>query len=328
VASELGIGEAQATALLADGRARLLRARSERVPPHTDRKLLAAWNGLAISALARGALVLREPAYAAAAERAAECLRERLSVPSRAGRGARLRRSLFEGEADGDGFLDDYAFAIAGLIDLFEVARDPAWLRFAFALQAELDARFWDADGGGYFFTADDQEQLLVRPKPVSDGAEPSGNAVAIANLLRLYALGGDERLRERAEQGLRAFAAPLEREPAGAPGMLAALDFYTDLAKEIVIVTRAGDAPDALLAKLSRSFVPNRVLAVVVEGREQEELAALVPLVANKVAREGRPTAYVCERRVCALPTSDPEVFARQIATAAPLPMEAAEER
>jgi hypothetical protein len=326
VARELGIGEAQARAELEDGRRRLLLARRERVPPHVDRKILAAWNGLAISALARAAAALGEPAYAAAAERAARCLRDRMSAPSQGGRGARLHRSLFEGRADGDAFLDDYAFAIAGMLDLFEASRDPEWLRFAMALQAELDARFWDAEGGGYFLTADDQERLLVRPKPIDDGAEPSGNAVALENLLRLHALGGDERLRERAEQGLRAFAAPLEREPARAPRLLAALDFHTDLAKEIVIVSEGGE-PEALLAVLARSFVPNRVLAVVNEGPEREELAALVPLVANKVAREGRPTAYVCEQRVCAAPTSDPGVFARQIATAAPLPEAAAAE-
>ncbi len=321
VAAELGIPESEAAAALQDGRARLLRARRERVPPHTDRKILAAWNGLAISAFSRAALVLRDPAHAAVATRAAECIRERMSSPSLAGRGARLRRALFDGRADGDGFLDDYAFVIAGTLDLFEAAHDPAWLRFALALQAELDARFWDGEAGGFFFTADDQERLLARQKPAADGAEPSGNSVALANLLRLYELTGDERLRERAERSLVAFAAPIERDPAGAPRLLAALDFATDRVKEIVIVTpRPEVEPDALLAALAQSFVPNRVLVVVSEGDAQRELAPLVPLVAGKVAREGRPTAYVCERRVCAFPTADPEVFARQLATVAPL--------
>jgi hypothetical protein len=321
VASEIGIPDARAAAGLADGRERLLRARKARVAPSVDRKVVASWNGLAISAFAHAALALREPAYAEAAARAAACLRDRMSSASQEGRGARLRRSLFEGRADGDGFLDDYAFAIAGSLDLFEATHDPAWLRFAMALQTELDARFWDAEGGGYFLTAHDQEKLLARPKPVADGAEPSGNAVALANLLRLYGLSGEERLRERAERALRAFAPALERAPAAAPRLLAALDYHTDLAKEIVIVARVPEEPDVLLAELARSFVPNRVLAVVREGREQDALAELVPLVANKTARGGRPTAYVCERRVCALPTTDPEVFARQIATAAPLP-------
>jgi hypothetical protein len=322
VAAQLGTPEAEAAAALEDGRARLLRARRERAPPHTDRKILAAWNGLAISAFSQAALVLREPAHAAAATRAARCLRERMSSPSLAGRGARLRRALFDGRADGDGFLDDYSFVIAGTLDLFEAARDPAWLRYALALQAELDARFWDAEAGGYFFTADDQERLLARQKPAADGAEPSGNSVALVNLLRLYELTGEEHFRERAERAFRAFAAPIERDPAGAPRLLAALDFHSDLVKEIVIVTpRPEVEPDALLAALARRFVPNRVLAVVSEGEAQRELAPLVPLVVGKVARDGRPTAYVCERRVCALPTADPEVFARQLATAAPLP-------
>jgi len=321
-AAEAGIPEPEAAAALEDGRARLLRARRERVAPHTDRKVLAAWNGLAISAFSRAAQVLREPAHAAVAARAAGFVRAKMSSPSLAGRGARLRRSSFDGRADGDGFLDDYAFLIAGLLDLFEASQDPDWLRFALALQAELDSRFWDGEAGGYFFTADDQERLLARQKPVAEGVEPSGNSVSLANLLRLYELTADERYRERAERSLRAFAGPLERRPAEAPRLLAALDFHTDLVKEIVIVTpRPEDEPDALLAVLAHSFVPNRVLAVVSQGAGQRELEPLVPLVANKVAREGRPTAYVCERRVCALPTADPEVFARQLATAAPLP-------
>jgi uncharacterized protein YyaL (SSP411 family) len=322
VAAELGIPEDEATDLLEDGRAGLLRARRERVPPHTDRKIVAAWNGLAISAFARAALVLREPAYAAAATRAAELIRERLGSPSLAGSGVRLRRALFDGRADGDGFLDDHAFVAAGALDLFEVSRDPAWLRFALSLQAELDARFWDDASGGYFFTADDQERLLARQKPAADAAEPSGNSAAVSNLLRLHELTGDERFRERAERSLRAFAAAIERDPAGSPGLLAALDFATDRVKEIAIVTPAPEVePDALLAVLARSFVPNRVLAVVSEGDALRRLAPLVPLVAGRVAREGRPTAYVCERRVCAFPTADPEVFAGQLATAAPLP-------
>jgi uncharacterized protein YyaL (SSP411 family) len=158
----------------------------------------------------------------------------------------------------------------------------------------------------------------------VVEGVEPSGNSVALANLLRLHGLTGDERHRERAEAALRAFAGALERQPAAAPHLLAALDFHTDFAKEIVIVTPSPEvAPDALLAALARTFVPNRVLAVVSEGAGQLQLAPLVPLVANKVARDGRPTAYVCERRVCALPTDDPEVFARQLASGTPLPGE-----
>ncbi len=322
VAVDAGIPEPEAAAALEDGRARLLRARRERVAPHTDRKILAAWNGLAISAFSRAAQVLRDPAHAAVAARAAAFAREQMSAPSLAGRGARLRRSSFEARADGDGFLDDYAFLIAGLLDLFEASQDADWLRFALALQAELDARFWDERAGGYFFTADDQERLLARQKPVADGAEPSGNSVALENLLRLYELTGDERFRGRAEGSLRAFAGPLERHPAAAPRLLAALDFHTDLVKQIVIVTpRPEDEPDALLAALASSFVPNRVLAVVSQGAGQRELESLVPLVANKVAREGRPTAYVCERRVCTLPTADAEVFTRQLATAAPLP-------
>jgi len=322
LAAELAIPEAEAAIALEEGRRRLLRARQARVAPHTDRKLVAAWNGLAISAFSRAALVLREPVWAEIATRSAACVRDRLSSPSRGGRGARLRRALYDGRAEGDGFLDDYAFAIAGLLDLFEVSRDLDWLRFALSLQDELDARFWDADAGGYFLTGDEQEWVLVREKPLADGAEPSGNSVAVANLQRLHALTGEARFLERAERTLRTFTAAIEQEPNATPGMLAALDFHSDRAKEIVIVTaRPEDEPAAFLDAVARGFLPNRVLAVVSEGAELQELARLVPLVANKTARGGRPTAYVCERWVCRQPTVDPEVFARQLAAVERLP-------
>jgi len=319
VAAEIGLDPARAETVLEEARAQLYQFRQRRVPPHTDRKILPAWNGLMISAFARAALVLGEPAYASRAGGAADFIEVELTD------GERLRRSYVDGQVSGDGFLDDYAFLIAGLLDLYEATFEPRWLQRALALQRVLDARFWDGGAGGYFLTAHDAEALLAREKPAYDGVEPSGNSVALLNLLRLSEFTSDDRYRQRAEHGLKAFQRVLAANPASVPRMLAALDFRSDVPKEIVIVTPNASAPaEEFLAVLRRTFLPNRVLAVVSEGDALRELAATVRLVTGKIAQGGRATAYVCERQVCDLPTTDPDVFARQLTRIEPLPAEA----
>jgi uncharacterized protein YyaL (SSP411 family) len=312
VAAREGMSPGAARAALEGGRARLLAARARRPTPHTDHKLIVAWNGLAISAFARAGEVLAEPAYIERARRAAGSI-------LRATRSDRLPRSLLDGTAGGRGYLEDYAFFIAGLLDLFEATGEPHWLDRALALQEVLDARFADV-AGGYFRTADDAEPLLVREKPDFDGAEPSGNSVALRNLLRLHELTGDDGFRAGSERLLRAFGPALARGPRALPQLLCGVDFFLDRPKEIVVVTPPAGGAEPLLAALRTRFVPNRALVVVAEGAPQRALAATVPLVAEKVALGGRPTAYVCERRVCQRPTSDPDAFARELERVTPL--------
>jgi uncharacterized protein YyaL (SSP411 family) len=251
----------------------LYQARARRTAPHLDRKTVVSWNGLAISAFARAALVLGDGAYAGRASRAADFVSSRLTS------GGRLRRSAVDGRAGGVGYLDDYAFMIQAQLDLFETTGEARWLRQAIELQTTLDAHFWDASGGGYFLTPDDGEKLLVREKPDSDGAEPAGNSVAILNLLRLAELSGDDAYRRRAEQALSTFAPTLVSEPVALPAMLSAIDFATDTPKEIAIVKPAsGAGAEALLAVLRSTFVPTRVLVIATEGAQLEAIAALVP--------------------------------------------------
>jgi hypothetical protein len=293
---------------LRPAREALYAARARRPPPLRDDKVVAAWNGLMIAALARAALVLDDAAYAQRAGRAADFVLERMRVDGR------LRRSFAGGAAHHDAALADYAAMIAGLLDLYEATGAPRWLDAALALDAVLAAHYEDP-AGGFFATADDHERLLAREKPGGDGAEPSGNSLAALDLLRLAELTGDERYRQRAERTLRAFARPLADHPASMAEMLLALDFALDAPPEIVIVapsSRADAAP--FLAELRRRFVPNRVLVVAVEGDDLTHQAARVPLLRDKKALGGQPTAYVCRRRACALPTSDPAVFARQL--------------
>jgi hypothetical protein len=237
-----------------------------------------------------------------------------------------LLRSYKDGEAQHNAYLDDYAFLIAALVDLYEVTGEPRWLQEAIALDAVLARQYEDQQNGGFFMTSDDHEVLLAREKPGYDGAEPSGNSVQALNLLRLHELTTNDSYRRRAERTLRAFGAALERAPAALSEMLLAVDFHTDTPKEIVIV-----APDSrsqaepFLARLRGNFLPNRVVSVVAANSLAEH-AKLVPLHEGKIPRGGKTTAYVCEQRVCALPTSDPATFAKQIATVKPLDKPVAE--
>jgi uncharacterized protein YyaL (SSP411 family) len=311
----LGLDERAAREALAEARERLLAVRARRSPPIRDEKVLAAWNGLMIGALARAASTLGEPRYAARAARAAEFVLTRMRV------GERLRRSYSEGRARYAAYLEDYAFLISGLIELYEATGTPRWLEEAIALDVVLERHYEDPAGGGYYSTSHDHERLLARAKPLHDGAEPSGNAVQALNLLRLHELSGDDRYRQRAERTLLALSGSLAQAPEAFSELLLAVDFHLDTPKQVVIVTRsARSQAEPMLARLHAAFVPNRVLVVAAEGADLVTQSRLVPLLEGKVARGGKATAYVCERRVCELPTSDPAQFAVQLAKVEPL--------
>ena len=315
VAAELGLSDASLRRTVGAAREQLYAARATRRAPLRDDKILTAWNGLMISALAQAALVLDEPVYAARAARAADYLLRTLR------RGDRLLRAALGGAARQTAYLDDYAFLIAGLLDLYEADGDLRWLEEARALDAVLERDYEDTSGGGFFRTAADQVSLLTREKPTYDAAEPSGNSVAVHNLLRLHELTTDDRYRVRAERAFEAFGAMLAERPSAVSEMLLAVDYQLDTPKEIVLVVPAGrDDAAPFLAELRARFLPNRILTIVAEGEELERHARVVPLLDGKTARDGRATAYVCENRICDLPTTDPAVFATQIATVHPL--------
>ncbi len=314
VARELGIPLEKARQIVDESRELLYAGRNKRPRPLRDEKILTSWNGLAISALAQASLALGDDRYAQRAARAAQFVLAKLR------RNGQLLRSYKDGQAKHDAYLDDYAFFTAGLLDLFEATGEPRWLESAIDLDRVLERHYDDSKAGGFFATAADHEQLLAREKPAYDGAEPSGNSVAVANLLRLAEFTSGDRYRRRAERALQAFRNVLARSPVALSEMLLALDFYYDTPKEIVIVTPQSRADaEPLVARLRASFVPNRVLIVAPQSRIPA-LVKLVPLVEAKIAQKGRATAYVCEKRVCQLPTADPDVFARQVAKVQPL--------
>ncbi|MBA2432467.1 MAG: thioredoxin domain-containing protein, partial [Chthoniobacterales bacterium] len=202
-------GEAEEE-VLARGRARLLEIRAKRPRPHLDDKIITAWNGLMISGFARAAQVLQEDRYAAAAERAAQFIRTHLyHAQTRT-----LVRNYRGGPSAVEGFADDYAFLIQGLLDLYEASFRVEWVQFALELQETQDRLFWDAEQGGYFSGTGNDPSILLRLKEDNDGAEPAASSVAALNLLRLAQIRGDAALRERAEKTIAAFSATLTRVP------------------------------------------------------------------------------------------------------------------
>ena len=217
-----------------------------------DDKILTSWNGLMISALAVAGRLLDEPRYRDAAARAAPscwsiCADQTPSCDGASrtdGRPATASR----------GFLDDYAFLVAGLIDLYEATFDPRWLGEALALAHQTERRFADAAGGGWFMTSHAHELLIAREKPAYDGAEPSGTSVALMNAVRLAAFTGDDQWRQVAERGFRAHAATLSERPIAMTEALLALDFFLDVP--------AGDRPG--VAGWRPSMPPHRLLAIL----------------------------------------------------------------
>ena len=330
-AKKLGVTEAALRASLESSRRALFEARAKRKPPHLDDKIVAEDNGLMIGAFARASLALDEPRYLEAATRAASFVLDHLRAP-----GGALGRSFAGGAVSGDGYLGDYAAMIAGLLDLYEASAQPRWLEAARALQAQLDAHFWDAGPGGYFRTADTAEKLPMRTRPGYDGAVPSGNSLEASNLLRLAQLDGGDAHRARAERIFEAFSQMLERAPLAVPRLLSALEAYHDVALEVVVVRpadAAGEGPRAreaaALASVVRgTYLPGSFVALCTEAEARAQ-AARVPLFDGKAALHDAPTAFVCERGRCKLPTSDPAALRRQIAgmrrpltTPAPAPL------
>jgi hypothetical protein len=294
--------------LLAECRAKLFSIRAKRPRPHLDDKIIAAWNGLMISAYARGAQVLDEPRYLEIAARAAKFVRTNLYE----GKSKLLYRNYRGGRSDIEAFADDYAFVIQGLLDLYEASFDVEWLKFAVELQATQDRLFFDEKNGGYFSTHGKDESVFLRMKDDNDGAEPAASSVATLNLLRLAQFSNEKSMAERARKTVDAFATTLSHFPSAMPLMLVALDYASSKPRQIVIAGNK-DAPEtkALLREVNRHFLPNTILVLAdgtdgqkYLGEKNEAIRAMSPI-------DGKPAAYVCENFTCKAPVTDPKQLA-----------------
>jgi len=311
-AENRGITETALRAEVQRAREILLRARSKRVPPLKDDKILTDWNGLMIAALAKGGRLLEEPALTKAAETAANFILRDLRRPD-----GGLYHRYREGDAGITGFVDDYAFFAWGLIELYETTFETTYLRSAIELTRYMLDMFWDSDNGGFYFTPADGEKLLVRNKEFYDGAIPSGNAVAMLNLLRLGRMTANADFENKAHRITQAFSSRLSDVPSAFSQTLTAVDFGIGPGHEVIIAGRREAADtQAMLRVLRQMYLPNTVVLLRPPGGEGADIAQLAEYTSTQTAINGRATAYVCRNYQCELPTTDVEQMRKLLET------------
>ena len=274
---------------------KLLRVREKRERPFKDDKVLTAWNGLMISALAKAAQVLQDEEYLKAAQNSAQFIKENLYEKGRLGR--RFR----EGEAKFTSSLDDYAYLIQGLIDLYESDFDEQWLSWANELQKKQDEIFWDKKTGGYYFS-EEGGLLPGRNKRFDDNARPNSNAVSALNLLRLFNFTLHQPYREKAKTIFTLAGEMMSRSHNAFAQMFIALDFYLDRSKEVVVVgPKLSKDKDTIIQMLRNEFIPNKTLGYIAPNKKSS-----FPVFENKTTIDGRTIVYVCENNICKFPTED----------------------
>ena len=310
-AEKFGLGKDEMRRQLAKSSATLLDVRSRRPRPHRDEKILTAWNGLMITAFAKAHQVLGDEKYLAAANRAADFLHKNLHNENV------LTRAWLDGSTGIEGFAEDYAFLIRGLIDLYESGLDHSRLEWAVALQKQQDARFWDKDEGCYFSSTGNDPSVLFRMKELSDGAEPSSNAVAVLNLLRLDRLLEIPGWSAQARRTLALLAGPMKNSPLVSPTALVALNDLLLPAGQIVIAAGRRDSADTrrMFEEVWKPFLPGTVWALIDE-KSRGFFADRSDFYRSVREIDGRPTAYVCRNFTCNLPTADMDVFVKELAS------------
>jgi uncharacterized protein len=307
VADEFGVSPEELWARIAGIRAKLFAVREERVRPGRDEKILAAWNGLMLRSFALAARVTGREDYREAAIENATFIVEKLIEDGR------IHRSYKDGRARFNGYLEDYAMVADGLVALYEATFETRWLVEADALLDAVSELFWDEEKRAFYDTPADHEELVTRPRDVYDNAAPSGTSVATEVLLKLALFLDRSDYRQRAEDVLDELAGGMEKVPSGFGRLLCALDLSISETREVAIV---GD-PEAqdtrvLLETVYAGYLPNKVVAG--RGPDDDEAGGLIPLLAQRPAREGKATAYVCVTYACQTPTTDPEELSRQL--------------
>ena len=301
-AQALKIDEKKLNEVLERGRKKLFEAREKRIKPFRDEKILTAWNGLMLAAFAEASAVLDNAEYLDIAKRNAEFLLTELQHDGR------LLRTWKNGTAKLNGYLEDYANLADGLIELYQASGEIRYLTEAKRLANLMIDEFWDEENGGFFFTASDHEELIVRNKDYYDNATPSGNSVAADVLLKLSKFFADEKYERFAATVLRLVATQISRYPQGFGRALSSLEFHLNPAKEIVIIGQEGNE---LAKAVGQTYVPN---AVILRSNDPEAESGIIPLFKDRHSTDGKPTAYVCENFVCQRPVTELKEFLSQI--------------
>jgi uncharacterized protein YyaL (SSP411 family) len=288
--------------LLASAKSKMFAAREKRIRPHLDDKILASWNGLMLGAFARAAIVLGDEKYLAAAEKNLQFVRKNLWDEK--------SKTLFhrwrEGERDNVQLLEGCAFYLSGVIELYEATLEPAHLDFAIELAESLLAKFFDFENGGFWQSAADTNDLILRVKDDYDGAEPSGNSVAVLSLLKLGKISGQKKFTDAAEKSLQLFAARLQTQPAAHAFLLHTLDFWLDEPRRVVIAGKNNSAEFKNLLRAAHSvYSPNKI--VLGNSGAVEEFA-------KTLTAKNDATVFVCTGNACQMPTSDAEILREQL--------------
>ncbi|MDB9823411.1 thioredoxin domain-containing protein [Deltaproteobacteria bacterium] len=289
---------------ISSARKRLFENRDKRIHPHKDDKILTDWNGLMIAAFSRGAQLFEKREYLEAAVKASNFILNSMRGPD-----CRLLHRYRDGSAGITANLDDFAFMVWGLIELYETVFDSGYLKPALDLNQDMISRFRDENKGGFFFTPDDGEKLIIRKKEVYDGALPSGNSVAMLNILRLARITGRSDLEEMAAEIGRAFSNEIKQHPSAFTYFMTAVDFSIGPSYEVVIAGNPEkDDTRKMLKALRRNFTPNKVTIMRSSEEAEPGIDSLAGFVKNHGSIDGRATAYVCVNNSCKAPTTEVE--------------------
>jgi hypothetical protein len=299
-AEESGLPDKEFKEKLENARQKLFAVREKRIHPYKDDKILADWNGLMISAFAKAAQVLGKKGYADAAVKAADFILSRMLDDN-----GKLLHRYREGDAAIYGNADDYAFFIQALLDLYEAAFEVKYLKQALKLNDDFILHFWDNDIGGFFFTPDYGEKLITRQKEIYDGAVPSGNSVAMLNLLRIARITAEAEYEEKAEGINKTFSSLISKYPSGFTQFLIALDFAVGPSREIII---SGKDYAPFHTTIFENFIPNKIVLRI--DSLKDSVSELVPYLKNYLAEENKTAVFVCEDYICKLPAYNSEVL------------------
>jgi uncharacterized protein YyaL (SSP411 family) len=285
-------------ALITNAKQKLFAERENRVKPFRDEKIITAWNGLMLSGLAEAIKILDQPTVIQAAKGTIDFIFDKLF------RDGFLLHTFKDGQAKLLGYLDDYAFVIVGLLDMYETTFDRSVLERARQLTEIMEREFWDERHGGFFYTGKSHEQLIARAKPVFDASIPSGNAMATQALLRLHHFTGNDDYRNRAESVLRSYYEAMAGQPFGFAHLLCALDLYMNPAKEIIVVGEPDDGETrALIKQIQSRYLPNKTLQLISPKAGLENVS---PLLQGKAQVNGKTTVYVCQNFTCSAPVTN----------------------
>ena len=301
VAESFEVSEEDFRASLEASREKLFQEREKRIHPYKDDKILTDWNGLMIASMAKGGRVLDDPQYTDAARKAADFILKDMRKD-----GGELLHRYRGGEAGIDSTIDDYSFFIWGLLELYESTYDINYLQAAIELQDVMIKNFWDEEDWGFYFTSDNAETLIARQKEIYDGAVPSGNSVAILNLLKIGRITANPEYDKRASELTGAFSHTIAQAPMAYTQFLSGLDFGIGPSYEVVVV---GDPKSvdtkAMLAALNKDYSPSKVV-LLREPESEEGITTIAEFTKGQRQLEDKATAYVCLNYVCKLPTTD----------------------